>query len=167
MKRIHTNSIFTQCHLSSQTHIQTSRKTSDFVYKSTSYREATIVAWQRFISTSPYPADIPAFQHKIQPKTALVSHRRIWNRTLNNRYYSDTGFHPLSLRSFSPSLRISFLFSCVYEKESKILRENTSLYVCVPHENVFFCQPQFDSGTLLLTEEDTQQNLSTVYLTHT
>lgn len=111
-------------------------------------------------------ADIPAFQLKIQPKTALVSHQRIRNRTLNNGYYSDTGFRPLSLRSFSLSL--SFLFSCVYEKESKIFRENmTRLYVCASWECVFFCQPQFDSGTLLLTEEDTQQNFSTVYLTHT
>lgn len=45
-------------------------------------------------------ADIPAFQLKIQPKTALVSHQRIRNRTLNNGYYSDTGFRPLSLMIF-------------------------------------------------------------------
>ncbi len=98
----HTNSIFTQCHLSPQTHTHIQGSISFSLPLDVQRDQSSGSKLHRTPKTLAVnlSADNPAFQLKIQPKTALVSHQRIRYRTLNNGYYSDTGFRPLSLMIF-------------------------------------------------------------------
>lgn len=140
MKRIHTKSIFTQCHLSPQTHTHTQRNISfclqvDILqrsYNCSVTEDQSLTEHQEPLAVHLW-ADIPAFQLKIQPKTALVSHQKIRNRTLNNGYYSDTGFRPLSLWSHS---ELVFSFHAYMRKRARFWEKIRCVCMCVPHENV-------------------------------